>query len=341
MKLNSIWTLRRLQHQVFRQIVEEWEDDFSKELGLPLQDMSICETRANGRVGNILRRLPRAITAWDDGGRWQHRRANGQGLGFLLWPPAHPASFWVQPDVVPVVIDFWRHQLPDAERVFARSPHIFVTNQEIKRDLAATALASRVKYLPLSVSARHVQASGILRTTDLIQVGRQNPRLHEWALEYVRLRPGAKYLYADTSGTWPCWTATDRGRLEIDTSRASYWQLLRSSRISLVSAPGIDGGEKRTGGYNPVTPRFYESAAARCHLVGRFPKDGADFVFNRVASACSHVDTFDEFAAVVDQSRKTPPDVTALDAFLVGHTTAEVARSLRSVLSTPGKNLSA
>ncbi len=338
MKLNSIWTLRRLTHQVFRQIVEEWEDDFAAELNLPLQHMDTCETRANGRVGKLIRRLPRAVAPWDDGGRWKGQ-ARGQGLGFLLWPPQHPESFWVQPDGVPVVIDFWRHQIPLAEKVFARSLRIFVTNQEIHRDLATTSLASRMTFLPLSVSARHVQPVPEPRTVDLIQVGRQNPRLHEWALEYVRIRPGANYLYADTSGTWPIWTATDRGPLNIDTSRASYWQLLRSSRISLVSAPGIDGGEKRTGGYNPVTPRFYESAAARCHLIGRFPREGADFVVNRVASACRHVDTFDEFAAAVDQGRKTAPDVAALDAFLVGHTTAEVARALQAALRSNSRSI--
>ena len=108
MKLSAIWTLRRLPHQVFRQIVEEWEDDFATELGLPLRDMSACETRANGRMGALLRRLPPAVAAWDDGGRLRGKPKGENALSFLLWPPLHSASYSVQPDVVPVVIDFWR-----------------------------------------------------------------------------------------------------------------------------------------------------------------------------------------------------------------------------------------
>jgi CheY-like chemotaxis protein len=111
--------------------------------------------------------------------------------------------------------------------------------------------------------------------------------------------------------------------------------------IEAAGAGGIDGGEARTGGFNPVTPRFYESAAARCHLIGRFPADGADFVANRVAGACRHVDSFDEFAAAVDRARHTSPDVAALDAFLVGHTTSEVARALRADLVSAPEELAA
>jgi len=341
MNFESIWTLRGAEHQVFRQIVEEWEDDFATELGLPLRDMSALEKRANGRFGALRRRLPGGLMPFDDAGRMQPARAGARSLAFLLWPPAHPSSFWVQPDVVPVVVDFWRPHLAHAERVFARSPVVFVTNREIQLALADTSLGGRVHYLSLSVSARHVRPVSAPRTVDLIQVGRQNAKLHRWALDYVGLRPGASYLYADASGTWPRWTATDRGPLKLDTSRSSYWELLRSSRVSLVSAPGIDGGEARTGGLNPVTPRFYESAAARCHLVGRFPRDGADFAANRVASACRHVDSFDEFVDAVDHGRHTAPPVSRLDAFLVGHTSAEVARALRTALAASRAELAA
>lgn len=341
MTLKEIWTLRRLEHQVFRQIVEEWEDDFGAELSLPLRDVSAHENRANGRFGAFVRRLPNALAPCDDGGRLPRRGEGDRSLAFLLWPPEHRSSYCVQPDVVPVVIDFWRKHFAPAERIFARSPAVFVTNREIQLAFADTSLGARVHYLPLSVSARHVRPVLAPRTVDLIQVGRQNSKLHRWALDYVGLRPGANYLYADTSGTWPRWTATDRGPLEVDNSRESYWALLRSSRVSLVSAPGIDGGETRTGGLNPVTPRFYESAAARCHLVGRFPRDGADFLANRVASACRHADSFEEFVEAVDRARHAPPPVAALDAFLSGHTSAEVARALRTALAAPSSALAA
>jgi hypothetical protein len=333
MKLTALWTLRRMQHQVFRQIVEEWEDDFATELGLPLKDVSGCEKRANGRFGVLRRRFPAGVLPWDDGGRITSPRGRNCALAFLIWPPGHAASYWVQPDVVPIVIDCWRPHLAAAPEVFARSPFVFVTNREVERELAATTLGSRVRYLPLSVSARHLSGNIPPKTVDLIQVGRRNPLLHDWALEYVRRRPGTTYLFADTSGTWPRWLNAAGETIQVDATRASYWALLRSSRISLVSAPGIDGGEARTGGLNPVTPRFYESAAARCHLIGRFPADGADFETNRVGTVCPNVHTFDEFSAAADRARSYPVDTAALDRFLIGHTTAEVARRARDELA--------
>ncbi len=49
----------------------------------------------------------------------------------------------------------------------------------------------------------------------------------------------------------------------------SYINLLRASKISFYSTPGIDGGEKRTGGFNPVTPRYLELLSAQCQLLGK------------------------------------------------------------------------
>ncbi len=89
MKLTSLWTLRRMQHQVFRQIVEEWEDDFAAELGLPLRDVSGCEKRANGRFGVLRRRFPAVVLPWDDGGRVTSPRGWNCALALLIWPPGH------------------------------------------------------------------------------------------------------------------------------------------------------------------------------------------------------------------------------------------------------------
>ena len=47
-----------------------------------------------------------------------------------------------------------------------------------------------------------------------------------------------------------------KGPLGKFDSREEYIQLLRASKIAFYKTPRIDGDERHTGGFNPVTPRL-------------------------------------------------------------------------------------
>ncbi len=342
MTVSSIWTQRRLQHYVFRQIVEEWEDDIAAELRLPLEDVSGLALRASSRMGTVVRYVPGFSWLWDDAWRLRKNRGKRCALSFLDWPPSHPTSFLVQSDVIPIVLDFWRSHVRSAEAMFARSPLVFVTNIEIRNSLAESKLGTKLHYIPLSISDRYLCREMPEKRVDLIQVGRPNARMHEWALDYVRGRPSLDYVFAgDRERYTPEWISTKRGRLNIDNSRQSYIRLLQSARVSLVSAPGIDEGESRTGGFNPVTPRFYESAASRCHLVGLFPYRGSDFIENRVSSVCQLPSSQEHFISLIDAALSAPPDFQRQDDFLRGHLTTDIARLIKKTLEFADMSLSA
>jgi hypothetical protein len=70
--------------------------------------------------------------------------------------------------------------------------------------------------------------------------------------------------------------------------------LLRSSKISFYSTPGIDGGEIRTGGFNPVTPRYLELLSAQCLLLGKYPAN-EETNFYELEKVCPNIISYNHF----------------------------------------------
>jgi hypothetical protein len=247
----------------------------------------------------------------------------------------------VQSDVIPVIIDCWGTSLDKAVAALGKVSAVVVTNVELVHEFKKRRPGLQVIYSPLAVEAK-VASLRFKKKYDLIQVGRRNPKLHEWAMRLSKERPEIEYLYADTSGTWPKWFSTLRGELTVGLSREDYLETLGSARIALVSAPGIDGGESRTGGFNPVTPRFYEAAALGCKLIGRYSRNGADFVQNDVASVCSNIDSYEEFVSSANDALVGgETDPRAVKEFVDAHTGRAMARTINEGLVKVGLKIGA
>lgn len=102
----------------------------------------------------------------------------------------------------------------------------------------------------------------------MIQFGRKNPVLHSYMLKYCKLYPNVEYVYQTSDGSLT-YTSTTRGNIGKFDNRPEYMQMIAKSKVSLVSTLGIDKS-KNMGGIDFFTPRFYESAAYYCHLIGRY-----------------------------------------------------------------------
>jgi hypothetical protein len=115
------------------------------------------------------------------------------------------------------------------------------------------------------------------------------------------------------------------------TNRESFLNLLRKSKISLLSTPGLDADVERTGGFSPVTPRFFESAACGCNLIGIYPEN-ADFAYFGINQICANVKDYESFRTKVLEklSDKATPDHKE---FLARHLTSHRAVELREKLS--------
>ena len=96
-------------------------------------------------------------------------------------------------------------------------------------------------------------------------------------MEYVAEHPDVEYVYQSNNGSLT-YISTTRGNLGKFDKRNEYVELLKSCRISLVSTPGMDKSRTDFGNVDFFTPRFFESAAFYCHMLGRYIENKeADF----------------------------------------------------------------
>ena len=110
---------------------------------------------------------------------------------------------------------------------------------------------------------------------DLIQVGRKNPTLHQWAQAYAKSRK-LTYIYQK----W-----NERGMYYLDNhpwERANYqlsysslMQLIAQTKIVLLASPD-KCNRQRTGNVSPLTHRLLEAAMCHTPMVG-FPPDGREY----------------------------------------------------------------
>jgi hypothetical protein len=132
------------------------------------------------------------------------------------------------------------------------------------------------------------------KTYDIVLAGRTNPVLRSYLDVFKAKFPEVEFVCPVETATGTHYVSNKKGIIVKFEKRSDYMNLLRSGKISFYSTPGIDGGEKRTGGLNPVTPRFLELLSAQCLLLGRYPVNEAT-EFYELKDVCPNVDSYDHF----------------------------------------------
>jgi hypothetical protein len=115
-----------------------------------------------------------------------------------------------------------------------------------------------------------------------------------------------------------------------------FWELLilKLCRIGFYSTPGIDGGEVRTGGFNPVTPRFLELLSAACRIIARYA-DNEDTRFYDMKSIVTHTDTYEDFENAMNKhlNEKEFP-AFQYKQYLSKHNTSNRIEKLKRILNS-------
>lgn len=128
----------------------------------------------------------------------------------------------------------------------------------------------KVFLFPLFINPNLYPVKPAEKKFDLIQVGRQNKKMHEWALRYSS-KNKLTYLYQKRN---------DRGIYYFENEpwdcknyQFSYSRLINTiakTKIAIVSPP--DSTDiKRTGRVSPLTPRYLETAMSFAVPVGLIP----------------------------------------------------------------------
>lgn len=325
MHLNQIITQRGYQAWPSWDLVYEWEDILKSELQLDFYfDSKFMNNKYVKRIpilGNMYQTNQNAFMF-----EMSAMRVNDRNN---------------RPNITPCIIDFFlrnKEQLQNFYKHYDRHYFVLVSSKEVYEFLKSVDCPLNIEHLPLSISDKYKITSDtvIEKKYDLVLTGRLNGNsiFLDFTKRYAETHPDFRYVFRKqanpTSTVFPYFTSDGEELGDICT-REKYVQLIRSSKVGLYTTPGLDGGEKRTNGFNQVTPRFLEYIAAQCHVMARYPHN-ADTDFYELPRFCKSVETYDEFCYLMDYYRREPVDTNIYSQYLERHYTSKRAEQLSEII---------
>lgn len=294
-KFAGIYTVRDTPQPYYWDIVFEWEDEFSKTLGLPL--IPVGKLYDKIYEPGLERKLLNRVNYYQKKDIYFFNPKK-YFLAFHIGPPG-VYSFHCRKDVIPIIIDFWKDEnLKRFQKLFSTTKLVFITSKEAFNFLTDKNLRINIAHLSLSLPDKYSKIQETKKDIDLIQIGRQNQKMNEYVQRFLEEYPETNYVYSVKEGGKVFNVSTKHGIINEAGDRDSFLKLLNRSRISLLSAPGLDGDRKRTGGFSPVTPRFFESAACNCFMLGVYPEND-DFKHFGIKEICKNVESYDSFREAI------------------------------------------
>ena len=316
--ISSIYSLRELKKEPFRDVVYEYEDYISGQYGIPI--INAKKLSAWDDQTSILKKVENKIDLW-----MPFRKLNpNKPYALAILTVNKDVLYFQRENCVPIFCDIWNNNLEFVAKKMRSGTLFFVTSLDVYDKLKGIDSNLNVHYIPLSVSDKWVSNQTNKNSTRMIQVGRKNELLHKWALQYVQENPNIEYVFTSYNGTLGNLEYVNTNGQIIGTAdtREEYISLLSSARISLVSSPGIDTDDETRIGISFPTPRFYESAAVGCEMIGRYA-DNKEFKIQKVDTVCPNISTYDEFKLSADRIfLNKSMDETQRQAFIQMHITS-------------------
>ena len=316
MRMNSILTNRTFEQFPSWHIVYEWEDLFSKLLKVPLKNENITAslTKKPGLFYRIINKLHFSELI-----RFYYTLKPSKDFVFFMFTP-YKGNPLVLKNTIPVVIDVWSKDIDLFISTFKKNRLVYVGSLE-----AMNAIKSKsdinVKYLPVSISDQYKLTSYPDKDIDIIQYGRTNKDLKDWTELFVQKYPNYNYVTGYTKNGIPEYYSNKTGHFGY-LNREKFNSILLRTKVSIVSSPGLDNFE-RTGGFNPLTPRFLEGAGNYCYMLGKFAEN-EDYTINKVSSVCRNVSSYSEFESILLKMLTTEfNEFEKYDNFLSKHWTSK------------------
>jgi hypothetical protein len=199
--------------------------------------------------------------------------------------------------VVPIIIDFWgKNTLKSFYNYYKNCPFILISSIEVFEYLKKNNSPLNIYHFPLSLPDKYKldEKRTNNKKYDIVLAGRINPILWKYLKEFEKSHPNIEYLFQEQINGELFYRSNKMGIIGKFQSRNSYFELIKSARICFYASPGIDSGEFRTGGFNPITPRFLEFLSAGCHVIARYPLN-EESCFYKMESICPPINTYKEF----------------------------------------------
>lgn len=232
--------------------------------------------------------------------------------------------------ILPIVMDLWQKDFEQFERLASNFRLIFLTSLQVFRVMRDRGL-SNIRYLPFALADKYLDYPAAEKTIDIVQFGRRDKLLESYMEQLLKRHPHLHYLTTVTEDDTVYFFSNQQGRLQESDSRESFMKMLSRCKISLVHSPGMD--EQGTSGeIMPVSPRYLESIAAGCHLVGRIPRHD-EFDLLGIRPFCHHADDYETFEhTVLTLLSGQPPSGKERHELLCRHACSVRAGQLHTLL---------
>jgi hypothetical protein len=300
MKVASILSERFHQNWPSWHVVYEWEDDFASALNVPILSSNytknIYEVIINNKITN------KFIGTEPIERHLQHndlkRKSISKYIVFEMSPRKHfTNTYSTNVNAIPIIIDYWKHNDVDAFcSTYKNCELVLISSLEVYNWLKENGCDLQIHHFPLSISDRYRLTETIYfdKEYDVIFAGRMNNVMLEYMMELSTKYSDVEYVYQENVNDILYYKSNKRGIIGSFHTRKEYVDLLRKSRVGIYTTPGIDGGENRTGGFNPVTPRFLELLSSKCLMLGRYPEN-EEINFFEVNKVCPNIHSYSEF----------------------------------------------
>ena len=319
MEIKQIITKRRYESWPSFDLVYEWEDIFMEVLkAKPYLEKRYYSNKYRKRIPFIKYLLTTPPNAF-----------------IYEMSPIIKYHIWNKKNILPCIIDFYLTQkdLNKFYQAYNKNPIVLLSSKEVFHFLKKNNCPLNIAHLPLSISDKYKidNESFFYKEYDLVMVGRQNSILEKFTYKYAETHKDFTFVYRKQKGNQFLYYTSNNECLGDINTRDKYIQLMRKSRCALYSTPGIDGGEKRTKGFNQVTPRFLELIASGCHIIARY-KENPDTDFYHLKDFSDSINTYKEFESRMDKARKEAVDMKKYTQYLSQHYTSERVKLLKNLI---------
>lgn len=339
MQLANIISCRAHESWLSYDLVFEWEDIMAEQLAIPIIDIRPANKPAllrrfqHHRYVRRLRKLFRHSLFGAIYNKLSSQSAHS--LIFDLYTQSDPFRA-AEHKLLPVLVDFWKNV--DLNRFYAAyraCDLVLVSSLEAYNYLLQQGCPLNIVHFPLSLPDTYRLSTNVLypKRYDIILAGRTNDVLLSYLDRYTVQHPHVEILRRVSLNDEFYYVSNLRGLVGKVHTRDEYTRLLRASKIAFYSTPGIDGGEARTGGFNPVTPRFLEMLSAQCLLLGRYP-DNEETRFYDVASVCPNVTSYEQFEQIINEYLLVSVlPLKSYETILEQHYTSRRVQQLQTILA--------
>lgn len=311
-------------------IVFDWEDILAKGLNIDIITRTDAESQFDEKCRKIYQKihipLYRIFNLFD--------RKRGKVVFMFDVSTKRQDGIYNNTKYIPCLIDYFLDEAsyPLFLNAYSHNQLVLVSSREVYDYLIEKKCPLNIYHFPLSLPDNFTASELIEKKYDLVMFARQNPLLVKYIDRYESEHPDfilVRRKYEE--GHYIYYLSSTGEVVSVCDTRDEYINLVMSSKIAVYTTPGMDGTRADANGWNQVTPHFLEEVAGMCHIIARYPQN-ADTAWYEIDKICKCVESYEEFANLMDQYREEEVDYKKYNEYLKKHYTSQRVELLREIL---------